>query len=68
MILNEEQEMFRDTARRFSQEKLAPHAAQWERDNIFPKVAYDEMGRLGLLGINVAEKWGGSGADHVALA
>ncbi|MDP6109896.1 MAG: acyl-CoA dehydrogenase family protein, partial [Rhodospirillales bacterium] len=48
MILNEEQEMFRDTARRFSQEKLAPHAAQWERDNIFPKVAYDEMGQLGL--------------------
>ena len=68
MILTEEQEMFRDTARRFSQEKLAPFAADWERDNHFPKEAFEEMGRLGLLGINVPEEWGGAGADHVALA
>lgn len=68
MILNEEQEMFRDTARRFSQEKLAPFAAEWERENTFPKEAFEEMGRLGLLGINVSEEWGGTGADHVALA
>ena len=68
MILNQEQEMFQETARRFSQEKLAPFAAQWERDNTFPKEAYEEMGRLGLLGINVSEEWGGAGADHVSLA
>jgi len=31
MILNDEQQMVRDTARAFAQDKLAPFAAEWDR-------------------------------------
>ncbi|MBW7850286.1 MAG: acyl-CoA dehydrogenase family protein [Rhodospirillales bacterium] len=68
MILNEQQSMIRDTARQFAQERLAPHAAQWDRDAHFPRDALAEMGRLGFLGMTVSEEWGGVGADALSLA
>lgn len=68
MILNEQQSMIRDTARQFAQERLAPYAAQWDRDAHFPRDALAEMGRLGFLGMTVSEEWGGVGADALSLA
>lgn len=68
MILNEEQRLIRDTARNFAREQLAPNAAAWDRDAIFPKAALRQMGELGLLGMLVPEEWDGAGADHVAYA
>jgi alkylation response protein AidB-like acyl-CoA dehydrogenase len=66
--LTEEQTLIRDTARQFARDKLAPHAAEWDRDSRFPAEAVAEMGRLGFLGMLVPEEWGGAGADHVAYA
>ncbi len=66
--LTEEQELIRDTARQFARDRLAPHAATWDRESRFPKEAVAEMGRLGFLGMLVPEEWGGAGADHVAYA
>jgi len=66
--LSEEQVLIRDTARQFARDKLAPHAAEWDRESRFPKVAVAEMGRLGFLGMLVPEAWDGAGADHVAYA
>jgi alkylation response protein AidB-like acyl-CoA dehydrogenase len=68
MLLSEEQRLVRDTARAFAAEHLAPHAAEWERDGIFPRAAFAEMGRLGLMGVTVPTEWGGAGADTVSLA
>ncbi len=68
MILNEQQTMIRDMARQFAQERLAPNAAQWDRDCHFPMEEIREMGRLGLMGINVPVEWGGAGADYVSTA
>ena len=66
MILNEQQTMIRDMARQFAQERLAPNAARWDREHHFPMEEIREMGRLGLMGINVPVEWGGAGADYVA--
>lgn len=66
--LTEEQSLIRDTARQFARERLAPHAAEWDREARFPAEAVTEMGRLGFLGMLVPEDWGGAGADHVAYA
>jgi hypothetical protein len=66
--LSEEQALIRDTARQFARERLAPHAAEWDRDARFPAEAVAEMGRLGFLGMLVPDEWGGAGADHVAYA
>ncbi len=68
MLLSAEQEMIRDAVRVFARERLAPHAAQWDRDSTFPREALREMAAMGLLGISVPERWGGAGLDTVSLA
>ncbi|MEI2741313.1 MAG: acyl-CoA dehydrogenase [Candidatus Competibacter sp.] len=68
MILTQEQEMIRDTLRQFARERLAPNAAEWERNHTFPREALAELGELGAMGITVPEQWGGAGMDYVSLA
>jgi alkylation response protein AidB-like acyl-CoA dehydrogenase len=68
MILNEEQRLIRESARKFAQERLAPNAAEWERKAAFPRAIIQELGDLGLMGVTVPVEWGGTGADYVAYA
>jgi butyryl-CoA dehydrogenase len=68
MLLNDDQTMIRETARRFAQDHLAPHAAAWDREETFPAAALKAMGELGLLGMLVPPEWDGAGADNVAMA
>lgn len=68
MIYTEEQLMVRDMARQFANEKLAPYAAQWDRDITFPADAIREMGDLGLMGMVVPEAYQGSATDSVSYA
>ena len=68
MILTEEQEMIRATARDFARAQLTPHAAEWERTATFPRQALREMGKLGFMGMTVPPEWGGAGTDYIAYA
>lgn len=68
MILDENQEMVRDMARRFAAEKLAPKSAEWDRTHAFPGEEIAEMGALGLMGMLVPDTWDGAMSDHVAYA
>ena len=68
MLLNEEQQLVRDTMRAFAQERLAPNAARWDRESHFPRAELAELGALGALGMVVPEEWDGAGADYVSLA
>ncbi|KIL99262.1 Butyryl-CoA dehydrogenase [Paramagnetospirillum magnetotacticum MS-1] len=68
MIPTEEQALIRDTARAFAQEKLAPFAARWDREHLFPTEAIAEMGELGFLGMVVPPEWDGAGTDYVSYA
>ena len=68
MTLTEEQTLIRDMARDFARDRLAPNAAQWDKESRFPKEAIAEMGELGLLGMLVPDTYDGAGADHVAYA
>ncbi len=67
MILTQEQEMIRDSMRAFAQERLAPYAAEWDRNHSFPAQALKELGELGALGMVVPEEWGGAGMDYMSL-
>lgn len=67
MILNQEQEMIRDSMRVFAQERLAPFAAKWDREHTFPAEAIQELGELGAMGMVVPEEWGGAGMDYMSL-
>ena len=68
MLLNEEQQLVRDTMRAFARERLAPNAARWDRESHFPRAELAELGALGALGMVVPEEWDGAGADYVSLA
>ena len=68
MILSEEHQMIRDALRSFAQERLAPHAARWDREHVFPKDELKELAALGAFGVAVPEEYGGAGLDYVALA
>ncbi len=66
--LGEDVEALRETVHRWAQERVKPLAAQVDRDNIFPPDLWREMGDLGLLGITVAEEYGGAGMGYLAHA
>ena len=67
MILTQEQEMIRDSMRAFAQERLAPFAAEWDREHTFPADALKELGELGAMGMVGPEQWGGAGMDYMSL-
>ncbi|WP_157267317.1 acyl-CoA dehydrogenase [Azohydromonas aeria] len=67
MIPTPEQEMIRDAMRSFAQERLAPFAAEWDREHRFPREALQELAGLGAMGMVVPEEWGGAGLDYVSL-
>src|SRR5207244_3589769 len=68
MILTEEQLAIQESARKFAQERLAPHSAEWERKAAFPPGLIQELGALGFMGMTVPTEWGGAGADNVAYS
>lgn len=68
MQLTSEQEMIRDMARDFAQNKLLPGAAERDKTGAFPRDLVKEMGELGLLGMLVPEQYGGAGADYTSMA
>jgi butyryl-CoA dehydrogenase len=64
--LTDEQQMVQAMAREFAEGEVKPIAEEIDRDGRFPHETVKRMGELGLLGIAVPERWGGSGADTVA--
>ena len=57
--LTEDQRAFADTARQFAQAELAPHAAHWDAEGIFPVEAIAKAGELGFCGLYAPENAGG---------
>jgi butyryl-CoA dehydrogenase len=68
MLLTEVQASIRDTLHAFASERLAPHAARWDREHHFPRAELTALGELGVLGVVIPERWGGTGLDYVSLA
>jgi alkylation response protein AidB-like acyl-CoA dehydrogenase len=68
VLLNEDQWLIRDTARRFARERVAPHAAQWAREGTLPAAILREMGDCGFLGMAIPEAFGGAATDYVSYA
>src|SRR5919109_2067624 len=61
-------EEIRQAVRRFAREQIAPHAARWDREKIFPKEALRGLAAMGLYGVAIPEEWGGAGLDYTSLA
>jgi len=64
--LGEGIDMLRETVAAFASERIAPRAHDIDANNEFPRDLWPEMGDLGLLGITVAEQFGGSNLGYLA--
>ena len=58
----------RDTVREFAESRIAPVAAELDREHRFPYDLVSELAELGLMGMTVPEEYGGAGADTLSYA
>lgn len=65
MVLTQEQEAIRETAQRFARERLRPAYQLRDAEGKIERSLLREMGALGLIGCELAEEFGGAGADAV---
>jgi alkylation response protein AidB-like acyl-CoA dehydrogenase len=63
--LSEEQTFIFDTARSFGEDRIAPHARDWEREGTIPKELWREIAELGFGGLYVSENAGGAGLTRL---
>jgi short-chain 2-methylacyl-CoA dehydrogenase len=66
--LSEEHELVRSTVREFAEQRVAPVAAQLDREHRFPYELVAELAELGLMGMPIPEEYGGAGADTLSYA
>jgi alkylation response protein AidB-like acyl-CoA dehydrogenase len=66
--LSPEHELVRDTVRQFALDRIAPVAAELDREKRFPYELAAELAELGLMGMTVPEEYGGGGTDTVSYA
>jgi acyl-CoA dehydrogenase len=64
----EEHEAFRAQARSFVASELAPHTADYERDEWFPNDVFLRCARAGYLGLKYEQRYGGTGGGYLADA
>ncbi|WP_339781965.1 acyl-CoA dehydrogenase family protein [uncultured Marinobacter sp.] len=63
--LTEDQLAFREAARNFAEKSMAPHAAKWDDEHIFPVDTLKEAGEMGFMGIYTPEALGGMGLSRL---
>jgi alkylation response protein AidB-like acyl-CoA dehydrogenase len=64
--LSEEQQLIRETARSFCARELAPHTAEWDRNEAIDRAVVGKLAALGFLAAALPEEHGGMGLDMVS--
>ena len=65
-MLGDDIDTLRDQVARLAAERIAPRAAEIDRSNAFPRDLWPVLGEMGLLGMTVPERWGGSDLGYLA--
>jgi butyryl-CoA dehydrogenase len=66
--LTKEQRMIKKMVRDFAEDTIQPKAIEIDREARFPVEIFDQMGKLGLMGIPFPEEYGGSNGDTLSYA
>jgi butyryl-CoA dehydrogenase len=67
-VLTQEQADIRKMVREFAEESVAPTAAERDKNELFPREIFDQMGELGILGLPYPNQYGGGGSDFLSYA
>ncbi|MEL7184299.1 MAG: acyl-CoA dehydrogenase family protein, partial [Pseudomonadota bacterium] len=66
--LDDELEMIREQFRRWSVDRVEPHAHEWHlKDELIPMEIIEEMSELGVFGLTIPEEFGGLGMPKAAM-
>ena len=63
--LNDDQRAFQDAAREFAAAEMAPFAAEWDAQSLFPRSTLAHAGELGFCGLYASEARGGLGLPRL---
>ena len=66
--LTEEQAMIRKLMRDFAESEVAPGADQRDRTGEFPREIFNQLAKLGMMGLPFPEEYGGGGGDTISFA
>lgn len=66
--LTDEQRMWQNAVHDFCANELKPRAAELDASSETNQTAFEKMGPLGLLGLNIPEQYGGAGVDAISAA
>jgi alkylation response protein AidB-like acyl-CoA dehydrogenase len=66
LTLSDEHRQLRELARRFTDERIVPHATRWDREEAIDRDLVPQLGATGFLGLGIDERYGGSGGDNLA--
>ncbi len=64
LYFGQEHEIFRQSVRKFAENRLRPHAEEWEKNKGYPLDLFKEFAEMGFFGIRYPEQYGGSGGDY----
>ena len=62
--ISENQKMIVDMVQKFGAQYISPFVEQWDEKQFFPVEVFKKLGQLGLMGVLVPEKYGGSGFSY----
>ncbi len=66
--LDDELEMIREQFRRFSVDRVEPHAHEWHlNDELIPLEIISEMAEMGVFGLTIPEEYGGFGLSKASM-
>lgn len=69
VLFTPEQELLRSTVAEFCEKEISrEYVRECDREKRPPRDIYNQLGELGLLGINIPEEYGGAGAGAVEVA
>jgi (2S)-methylsuccinyl-CoA dehydrogenase len=67
--LDDELEMIREQFRKFSIDKVLPHAHEWHlNDDLIPMEIIEQLAELGVFGLTIPEEYGGFGLSKASMA
>ncbi|WP_342472671.1 acyl-CoA dehydrogenase family protein [Metasolibacillus sp. FSL H7-0170] len=66
--LTDEQRMIQRTMKEFADEVVAPGAIDRDRKKAFPKEVFEQLSKMGIMGLPFPEEYGGAGADTISFA
>ena len=61
---NENQKLIAEMIRSFSEKEITPNIKLWDDNQIFPVNVFKKLGKLGLMGVLIPQKYGGSGFGY----